>query len=84
MHRANAYLSHAWLIGYRHKPFLPGWYQFVDIDRLLRHVCDRKALSPIEFRFAFRSVWQQQELLVQRVHLGRLKARVVEAPTAGP
>lgn len=35
VHRANAYLSHPWLIGYRHKSFLPGWYQFVDIDSSL-------------------------------------------------
>lgn len=33
VHRVFSYLNHPWLIGYRIKPFIPGWYQMVDIDR---------------------------------------------------
>jgi ABC-type transport system substrate-binding protein len=32
VHRVFSYLNHPWLIGYRIKPFIPGWYQLVDID----------------------------------------------------
>jgi ABC-type transport system substrate-binding protein len=32
VHRVFSYLNHPWLIGYRIKPFIPGWYDVVDID----------------------------------------------------
>jgi ABC-type transport system substrate-binding protein len=32
VHRVFSYLNHPWLIGFRIKPFIPGWYQMVDID----------------------------------------------------
>ena len=25
-------MNHPWVIGYRIKPFIPGWYQMIDID----------------------------------------------------
>lgn len=32
VHRVFSYMNHPWVIGYRIKPFIPGWYQMVDID----------------------------------------------------
>jgi ABC-type transport system substrate-binding protein len=32
VHRVFSYMNHPWVIGYRMKPFIPGWYQMVDID----------------------------------------------------
>jgi hypothetical protein len=32
VHRVVSYMNHPWVIGYRIKPFIPGWYQMVDID----------------------------------------------------
>ncbi len=30
-----SYMNHPWVIGFRIKPFIPGWYQMVDIDTSL-------------------------------------------------
>ncbi len=32
VHRVFSYMNQPWVIGYRIKPFIPGWYQMVDID----------------------------------------------------
>jgi ABC-type transport system substrate-binding protein len=32
MHRVVSYMNHPWVIGFRIKPFIPGWYHMVDID----------------------------------------------------
>ena len=35
MHHVVSYMNHPWVIGFRIKPFIPGWYQMVDIDTSL-------------------------------------------------
>ena len=35
VHRVFSYMSQPWVVGYRIKPFIPGWYQMVDIDSSL-------------------------------------------------
>jgi len=32
MHRVESYMSQPWVVGFRYKPFLPGFYHMVDID----------------------------------------------------
>ncbi len=32
VHRVFSYMNQPWVIGYRIKPFIPGWYQMIDID----------------------------------------------------
>jgi ABC-type transport system substrate-binding protein len=32
VHRVFSYMNHPWVIGYRIKPFVPGWYHMVDLD----------------------------------------------------
>ncbi len=32
LHQVVSYMNHPWVIGFRVKPFIPGWYHLVDID----------------------------------------------------
>ena len=44
VHRVFWYMNQPWVIGYRIKPFIPGWYQMVDID--LSHDADADSNCP--------------------------------------